>query len=121
MLSTDEGRAAFWAESTRLAGARIEFLFPDGTSSTGRVLENDPPRAFALEYFGSPTTFNLEAGPRGGTLLTLTAREVAAADREDVLAGWVSVLLCLKAAVDHGIDLRNHDPVRTWAQRFVDN
>jgi len=38
-----------------------------------------------------------------------------------VLAGWVSVLMALKAAVDHGVDLRNHDPQRTWDQGYADN
>ena len=36
-------------------------------------------------------------------------------------AGWVSVLLTLKAAADFGVDLRNHDPTRTWDQDFADN
>jgi hypothetical protein len=27
----------------------------------------------------------------------------------------------LKAAVDFGVDLRNHDPARTWETGFVDN
>jgi hypothetical protein len=30
------------------------------------------------------------------------------------------VLLALKAAVDHGIDLRNHDPRRTWDRGYAD-
>ncbi len=34
-------------------------------------------------------------------------------DRTEVIAGWVSVLMALKAAVDFSVDLRNHDPVRT--------
>jgi len=36
-------------------------------------------------------------------------------------AGRVSVLLALKAAVDHGVDLRNHDRERTWVQGYADN
>jgi hypothetical protein len=31
----------------------------------------------------------------------------------EVIAGWASVLLALKAAVDFGADLRNHDPQRS--------
>jgi hypothetical protein len=38
-----------------------------------------------------------------------------------VNAGWVSVLLGLKAAADHGVDLRNHDAARTWSQGYCDN
>ena len=43
------------------------------------------------------------------------------ADRNENIAGWASVLLCLKAAVDHGVDLRNHDPQRAWANGYVEN
>lgn len=38
-----------------------------------------------------------------------------------MIAGWVSVLLALKAAVDFSVDLRNHDPGRTWDQGYADN
>jgi hypothetical protein len=36
------------------------------------------------------------------------------------LAGWISVLLGLKAAADFRIDLRNHRPGCTWESGFVD-
>lgn len=38
-----------------------------------------------------------------------------------MIAGWVSVLMAMKAAVDFGIDLRNHDSDMAWAQGFADN
>ena len=57
----------------------------------------------------------------GGTELTLTDSGVPDAEWEATLAGWVSVLLALKAAADFGVDLRNHDARRTWEQNFVDN
>ena len=41
--------------------------------------------------------------------------------RSEVTAGWVSVLLAMKAAVDYGVDLRNHDETRTWSSGFADN
>jgi hypothetical protein len=46
---------------------------------------------------------------------------VPAEDRAEVVAGWVSGLLALKAAVDFGVDLRNHDPQRTWDAGFAEN
>jgi hypothetical protein len=46
---------------------------------------------------------------------------VPAPDRAEVIAGWVSVLMALKAAADHGVDLFNHDPRRTWTGGFADN
>ena len=36
-------------------------------------------------------------------------------------AGWVSVLMAMKAALDYGVDLRNHDIERTWMKGYADN
>ena len=63
----------------------------------------------------------LEDDGAGGTDLTLTDEGVPEADHAEVLAGWVSVLMALKAAVDFGVDLRNHDPARSWDQGYADN
>lgn len=65
--------------------------------------------------------FELEEDARGGTDLTLTETGVPARWREQNVAGWVSVLMALKAAVDFDVDLRNHDYRRTWDQGFADN
>ncbi|GAG35938.1 unnamed protein product, partial [marine sediment metagenome] len=53
--------------------------------------------------------------------LTLTDEGVPSAHREEVIAGWVSVLMALKGAADFGVDLRNHDPHRSWDQGYCDN
>jgi len=80
------------------------------------------PRKFGVEYFGgSRATFTLDDDGVGGTDLTLTDEGVPPEDRCEVIAGWVSVLLALKAAVDFSVDLRNHGPARTWEQGFADN
>ena len=122
MLATNEGRSKFWAESAAEVDGLIHFKFPNGQSWSGRLLEQDAPHRFAVQYHGgSVATFQLENDGRGGTDLALTDEGVAEADRAEVLAGWVSVLLALKAAVDFGIDLRNHDVERTWDAGFVDN
>jgi uncharacterized protein YndB with AHSA1/START domain len=116
LLSTEEGRAQFWAESAVERDGAIEFTFPNGMQSRAAVLAAEPPGRFALDYFGSRTTFELEPDGDGGTDLTLSGEGDA-----EVLAGWVSVLLALKAAADFGVDLRNHDPGRTWSQGYCDN
>jgi hypothetical protein len=46
---------------------------------------------------------------------------VRAEEWEEVVAGWVSVLMALKAAVDYGIDLRNHDARYCWEEGYVEN
>lgn len=122
VLASDFGRRQFWAERSDEEDGAIAWVFPGGQTWHGRILENEPGRRFAVEYFGgSVATFVLDDDGRNGTDLTLTDAGVPRADRAEVAAGWVSVLLALKAAVDFGIDLRNHDRARTWAQGFADN
>jgi uncharacterized protein YndB with AHSA1/START domain len=121
-LTTDAGRAGFWAESAVERDGVIQFVFPNGLTWAGRVLVAEPPRRFAVVYYGGSTaTFTLADDGSGGTDLSLTDRGVPDEDRVEVIAGWVSVLMALKAAVDFGVDLRNHDPGRSWEQGFVEN
>ena len=121
-LADDEGRASFWAESAIKQDGHIHFVFPNQAKWTGRILESEPPHIFKVEYYGgSVTTFELESDGATGTDLTLTDQGISAEDRAEVLAGWVSVLLTLKARVDFGVDLRNHDRQRTWDHQYVDN
>lgn len=120
-LASPGGRARFWAESAASDGETIAFRFVDGTVLRSRVLEDTPPHRFALTYFGGSTVvFELSEDGAGGTDLTLTETGIPDEERWDNLAGWVSVLLGLKAAADFGVDLRNGDPRRTWAAGYVD-
>jgi hypothetical protein len=122
MLATSDGRMRFWAESAEQSGKEIAFVFPDGSFHRGLVLEASPPSRFAIEYVGGTrTTFDLTSDGGGGTDLTLTDEDVRPEWFDETNAGWVSVLMALKAAVDYGVDLRNHDAERTWDQGFVDN
>jgi hypothetical protein len=66
-------------------------------------------------------TVTVASDGAAGTDLFLLDEDVPEADVAEVQAGWVSVLLALKAAVDHGVDLRNHDPGRTWTASYADN
>lgn len=119
-LSSDRGRASFWAESAVEADAAIEFRFVDGTIYRSRILEREPPHLFSIDYFGAPARFELEPDGSGGTDVLLTHEGVAAEEWHDVHAGWLNVLFPLKAWVTHGVDLRNHDPTRTWARGYID-
>lgn len=121
IISTDKGRSKFWA-TTKQSSDRITFDFSNGYSWLGKILANQPPTVFSVEYIeGSLTTFLLEIDGHGGTDLTLTDEGVPHEDRGEVIAGWGSVLMSLKAAVDFQIDLRNHDPARTWDQGYFEN
>ena len=121
LLATDSGRAAFWAERTEQRGEEIEFHFPNGERLLSRILEYRPAEVFALTYFGG-SLVRFELTPmRSGTDLLLSESGVTSAELADNRVGWVSVLLNLKAQADFGIDLRNHDPARTWSQGYADN
>ena len=120
LLSTDDGRARFWAESAIERDGIIQFEFINGMATHSRVLASDPPRRFVIEYFDSRVEFVLESDRAGGTDLTMTNTGFDPSDRDDILPGWLNVLFPLKGAADHGIDLRNHDPSRTWEKGYVD-
>jgi hypothetical protein len=121
-LTTDEGRARFWAESTEERDGQVFFQFPNGQTWAGKIIEKIPAKKFSIHYYGgSLTTFKLSDDGWGGTDLLLRDEGVMPEDRMDVIAGWVSVLMALKGAADFGIDLRNHDPKRTWDHGYVGN
>lgn len=121
-LSTDAGRAGFWAESAVEQDGFILFVFPNKVTWKGQILAAIPSNQFAVRYYGgSVATFNLRDDGLGGTDLTLTDSGVSDEFRSEVIAGWVSVLMALKGAVDFGIDLRNHDYKRTWDHGYVEN
>ena len=97
-------------------------MFPGGETWRGRVLDAVTDLRYQIEYDGGTvTTFTLEPDGDGWTELVLTDEGVVAEDVIDVEAGWVSVLMALKAAVDHGVDLRNHRPDRSYRQKYADN
>jgi uncharacterized protein YndB with AHSA1/START domain len=122
ILATDEGRSKFWAESAVEEAGSILFTFPGGYQWRGRILDISPPDLFSVEYIGgSITVFTLADDGEGGTDLLLTDDNIPSGYVHEVSAGWVSVLMALKGAVDFGIDLRNHDDQRTYSQGYADN
>ena len=120
LLTSDAGRERFWSESSRSSGDGFLLTFPDGSEEFCIIRESNAPSRFAFSYFGSEASIDLVSDGAGGTDLTLTNSGVADGDYEEVHAGWLSVLLPLKGAVDFGVDLRNHEPRRTWRQDYVD-
>lgn len=121
-LSTDAGRTSFWTESAVERDRVIHFMFPNGQTWQAPILEAHPPYQYMVNYFGgSVATFSLAEDGQGGTDLALPNFGVPPRDRIEVIAGWVSVLMALKAAVDFGVDLRCHDDLRCWDLGYVDN
>ncbi|HEX9933223.1 MAG TPA: SRPBCC domain-containing protein [Allosphingosinicella sp.] len=120
LLTTDAGRELFWAERSRGDAESFTLSFLVGIELDCRILEAEAPARFAFSYFGTRVLVELAPDGSGGTDLTLTNSEVPDEDYEDMLPGWLNVLLPLKAAADFGVDLRNHDAARTWRERYVD-
>jgi uncharacterized protein YndB with AHSA1/START domain len=119
-LDDADGRASFWAESAPEQGGAIVFSFVDGSRHRAQIMERVPPRVWAIDYFGGVARFELAPDGRGGTDLLLTHHDVAPEEWSEVHAGWLNVLFPLKAWLVHGVDLRNHDPSRTWLQGYAD-
>jgi uncharacterized protein YndB with AHSA1/START domain len=119
-LTTDEGRKKFWAESTNEKDGYIEFTFLDYPIYRSKILAREPYHLFSIEYFGTEVNFRLTP-VKDGTDLWLTALTNDENARQEMTAGWVSVLMAMKAAVDFGIDLRNHNAERTWDKGYLDN
>lgn len=120
-LATSEKRRLFWAESAEEHAGVIHFQFLNDIEDRGRILEYVPGRFYKVEYFGSVVSFELSSCNLNGCDMTVTCENVESGERWEVVAGWVSWLLTMKAAVDFEIDLRNHDRERTWNDGFVDN
>ncbi len=120
VLDSDEGRAAFWAESAAEKDGGIHFRFITGETYQSRVIERRAPELWSIEYFGGPVRFELAPDGQGGTDLRLRHEGVGAEAWNEVHAGWLNVLFPLKAWLAGGVDLRNHDPERSWDQGYAD-
>lgn len=119
---TDEGRARFWAERSTGTTSGFALHFVNGQSLDVELGEVVRPHRLVFRYFrGSKVTVTFADDGQGGCDLHLVERDVPVAEHLENYAGWVSVLLAFKAAVDFGVDLRSHDPGRSWDRRFLDN
>ena len=120
-LSTAEGRKKYWAESAEEVDGKIHYVFFDGIENTGEIIESRAPDFFRVTYFSWDVSFDLKSDGKGGTDMTMSCAGVGENSLLEVTAGWVSWLMAMKGAVDFGIDLRNHDPQRTWFKGYADN
>lgn len=119
-LDSAEGRASFWAESAIEIDGHIEFRFINGYVCRSRILERRPPSVLSIDYLGGPARFELVSDGATGTDLLLTHDGAEPDEWNEVHAGWLNVLFPLKVWVMLGVDLRNHDPERSWDQGYAD-
>ncbi len=120
-LTTDSGRCQFWAEKTVEENGYIEFTILNYPKYKAKIIEQRPNDFFRLNYFGTDTRFELVMTKDGGTDFTLIVRTPSEEVKQEMTAGWVSVLMAMKAAVDFGVDLRNHHPHRVWDNGYLNN
>jgi uncharacterized protein YndB with AHSA1/START domain len=116
---TPADHVRFWSERSEPDAKGFRLHFIDGTVALCEVVESVTPSHIRMQYFDARVDITLDRLD-DGTDLTLTAHDGPSADWQDVYAGWLNVLLPFKAWVDFGVDIRNHDPSRTWRQRYVD-
>ena len=120
-LATGEGRKKYWAESAGEKDGVITFEILNYPPYPGRILRYEAPRFFSVDYFGTEVRFELEETADGGTDLSLQALVADEALRQEMIPGWVSVLMAMKAAVDFDVDIRNHNIDRCWENGYLDN
>ena len=120
-LTTDSGRSKYWAEETKEENGIVEFRILNYPKYKSRIIEKKPHNLFRLEYFGTDVTFELTETDDKGTDLYLKALTPNEDVKTEMAAGWISVLMAMKGAVDFGIDLRNHNPERVWENGYLDN
>ncbi len=120
-LTTDKGRSKFWAEETIEKNGFVKFCILHYPTYNSKIYEKIPPKLFKLEYFGTDVTFTLITTDDNGTDIYLKAVTPNEQVKNEMAAGWVSVLMAMKGAVDFGIDLRNHHPERVWEKGYLDN
>jgi hypothetical protein len=98
------------------------WLAPEGAHLKDATLDLTPPRRIVARYAGGGVaTLELSDDGRGGTVLRLTDVGQQAEDRTELVAGWVSVLLALKASVDFSLDLRDHDRRTFWTGAYLEH
>lgn len=74
-----------------------------------------------LDWNTLDCTFELKSTEDKGTDLKLTALTPNDKIKSEMTAGWVSVLMAMKGAIDFGIDLRNQHEDRVWDRGYLDN
>lgn len=99
----------------------IYFLFPNGQTTRSQILERVQDEKYSLTYFNTRATFRILNCEEGGTDVILSNQNVPAEVFDETNAGWVSILLALKAYADFNVDLRNHNRKKSWDDLFVDN
>ncbi len=122
LLTPDLETDPYRASSAGQFDSENGWIAPEGAHLKDATLDLLPPRRIVARYAGGGVaTLDLTDDGRGGTDLRLTDIGQQAEDRTELVAGWVSVLLALKASVDFSLDLRDHDHRTFWTGAYVEH
>jgi hypothetical protein len=101
MLATKEGRSRFWADAAEEEQGVIHFRFSNGQQLEAPRAGEDAPGTLSAELLRRQRRDLRAAGGREGRYGPHAERtRCPTQEYEQNRAGWVSVLLMLKAAVD---------------------
>jgi uncharacterized protein YndB with AHSA1/START domain len=106
-LSKSEERKKYWADSAEEKNGVISYVFNNlNFTDVGKVIEAVPNKKYSVVYLSTEVTFTIKSDGKGGADMALLVKKVPADRKVELIAGWVNWLMTMKAAVDHGIDLR---------------
>ncbi len=97
------------------SGDRYHWRWLVGKDLEGEILEVDAPRSLTFTFGDAKVRIDVESF-KDGTLLSLTQFDMPDSERDRVLlhmncrGGWIYHLTVLRGYLEHGIDIRDHDP-----------
>jgi uncharacterized protein YndB with AHSA1/START domain len=124
-LTTPAGITSWWSERAEIQpsdGGLLRLVFPNRRTLDSKVVQCRPQEMMSFVYFGGTRAQFDVTSIASGTSVSVTDRGFSSQeDYAETLASWTSALLALKAYLDYGVDLRNHNPSYNWEHDFVDN
>ena len=109
-------------------GGRVYFEWLGGDKLETRVLQARKPSLFRFPFgsHGEEVEVKIRQVP-GGSVCELQQTNMKTTPRMKVAmhmgckTGWVFFLTNLKAFLEHGVDLRSHDPQKSYNQNYLNS
>ena len=109
-------------------GGRLYFEWIGGDKLETNVILARKPSKFVFPFGGKSVEVAISlSAAKGGTVVELHQYNMSTAPKTRVSMhmgckeGWAFFLTNLKAFLEHGIDLRGHDPRRCYVQGYVNS
>lgn len=109
-------------------GGRLFFEWEGGDKLETTVIYARRPTRFVFPFGGKKVEVAVSfSGVKGGTIVELHQYNMSRSPKSKAMMhtgcreGWAFFLTNLKAYLEHGIDLRGHDPKRCYVQGYVNS